>query len=126
MSKQGKSVEVQCAGCGLVQRTRQKGWDGFLCGYPGCKRNPSYVLPELADGEYMEIGLNVAGGFTGFRVQKGPNPLLTDDGTPNWELIEADLLLEAMRNGEDGETVRQTMENFRQEYRETGRLRWIE
>lgn len=56
-----------------------------------------------------------------------PNPFLSLDGKPDWERIESDLTLTSCKdNGYvDEQEVREAMTQLQEEYRQTGKLKWI-
>ncbi|MEZ4630659.1 MAG: hypothetical protein R2880_08125 [Deinococcales bacterium] len=64
-------VEIQCSGCGRVQRlskNKVEKCDYYICGFRDCKVNPDWE-PEKPLNVIKVIIPNAAGGFSGIRFE---------------------------------------------------------
>jgi hypothetical protein len=65
-------TEIACAGCGRVQRLRERKivpCEGYTCGIAGCVKNPQFRLPTIPEGCVRHIITNAAGAFNGYNTR---------------------------------------------------------
>jgi len=65
-------VEIRCDGCGRTQQVRRARiipCDGYTCSLGSCRLNPDFRTPTPPEGFVCALELNVAGGFSGYRVR---------------------------------------------------------